>query len=196
MPTVSKSKKRLVSFFGAIGYFSLIVQWLWSAIIFLPLLLRSDVKKFFLPDQTVHHTQSVASLGGPAILWTIIGIVVTVVVVGISAVVLVRLPFKIAQSGEKITHQTADAVLPVITHHQQLAPARRKRLTAQLIKYIKFAACLLPMLLLAGIFFVDSPLPRDIVVIVGCILTIGSLVWFSLEYLLARWLKVPAERVL
>lgn len=165
-------------------------------IIFLPLLLRSDIKNLFVPDQTVHHTQEVASLGGPAILWTIVGIVVTVVIVMISAIVLVRLPFKIAQSGEKITRETAKAVLPVVSRQQPLPPARQKRLTAQLIKYIKFIACIIPLLLLAGVFFVDSPLPKEIVVVVGCMLGIGSLTWFSLEYLLARWLNVPIEKVL
>lgn len=196
MPTVSKTKKRIVSLFGALGYFSLIIQWCWTMVIFLPLLLRSDVKSLFVPDQTVHHTQAVATLGGPAILWTIVGIIVTVIIVIVSAVVLIRLPLKIVQSGEKITHQTAKAVLPVITHQKQLPPARQKRLTAQLVKYIKFAACLLPVCLLLGVFFIDSPLPREIVITVGCALGIGSLTWFSIEYLLARWFNVPLEKVL
>ncbi len=196
MSTVSKTKKRTIALLGALGYFSLVVQWCWTMIIFLPLLLRSDVKNLFVPEQTVHHTQAVASLGGPAVLWTIVGVIITVVIVVISAVILVRLPLKIARSGEKITHQTASVVLPVVTQHKPLPPARQRRLTAQVIKYVKFVACLLPLLLLIGVFFVESPLPRDIVVVVGCMLGIGSLTWFSLEYLVARWLKVPVEKVL
>ena len=189
-------RRRLVTAFGTLGYLFCIFQWLWSMVLFVPPLLHSEAKTILLPPPSAQSSAPNFDFSGPSLLMTGIGIVVTLIVIIITLIILVRLPIGIAKTGHKVAESTAQAVLPIVTHHKKIPEKRRRLLTVRLIKVMKLLLVLVPALLLLGTLFVDVPLSNDLVFMVGGFLAIGSLVWFSLEYVIARWLEVPSESLI
>ncbi|MCA9343313.1 hypothetical protein KC950_04905, partial [Candidatus Saccharibacteria bacterium] len=57
-------------------------------------------------------------------------------------------------------------------------------------------ACVAPLLLLGVSFFIPPPLAIELVFVVGLWLALSSLVWFGLEYLVAKLLKLPLGDIL
>ena len=193
---MNQKRLLLVNTFGVFGYISCMLQWLWAGIIFVPLLLENDtVRNLFLPAENTTPPPA-SSLEPPSLIMMIVAIIVTVIVIGIAAVVLVRLPISIAKAGQKTVQATAQVILPVVTHHQKLPPKKKRLLTFRLIKIIKFSFCILPILLMNIVYFVDNEIEDGIVIFVAAIFGAGSLFWFAFEYLSAQWLKIPQEKIL
>ncbi len=121
---------------------------------------------------------------------------VTAVVLIVTIVVLLRAPIMVAKTGKAVTSKAAGSALPVVTRHQKLAPKKQKLLTAQLIKLAKMLLIVIPAILgLLMATIVTPPLPVDIMAFVLGILALGGLVNFSIQYLLARWLRIDSENL-
>lgn len=186
----------LVTFLGGLGYLSVILQWLWAGMIVLPVLLKNDtVRLFLLPQHTSHPAPSVTT-GSLSLLSLFVAIVVTAIVVLVSVVILIRLPLMIAKTSHKAVAKTSNFVLPVVTHHKRLTPAKKRRLRTEIIVGLKLTACVAPLLLLGVSFFIPPPLAIELVFVVGLWLALSSLVWFGLEYLVAKLLKLPLGDIL
>ncbi len=188
---------RLANTFGGLGYISLCFQWLWAGAALLPLLLENDsVRSFLIPEptQTIAPPQPLESALSPLLL--LLAIIVTIVVVLISAVILIRLPVAIAKTGKKTVQSTATAIVPIVTHHQKIPVKKQRILTARIIKYIKFVLCITPIILLFIFTRVATgQISNELLIFIEAILTIGSLLWFSAQYLTARWRKIAPENL-
>jgi len=196
MAQLSK-KHMLVNVFGGLGYISLIFQWLWAGVIFLPSLFENEtIQNLFLPQEPSAKPvpQDVPS-GDISIVALVLGVTVTVVVLVITVIILLRLPKAVASVGKKTTTTVAHVVIPTISHHKKLTPKKEKLLTAQLVRIIKFVAALLPMGLLAFIYAVDTELSTNVVLLVGAVLAMVSFVWFSLEYAMAHAFGIQLEDI-
>ncbi len=186
----------IVNTFGTFGYISLVLQWLWVSVLFLPQLFENDgVKDFFMPPVDITSTPHV-EFHTPPLLATVLAIVITVVVLMITVMVLLRLPTTISRSGKKATLKTAEKIIPILAHHQKLPATKKRQLTIQTIRTLKFVLTLLPFLLLLLVTVIPTSLPSDIVMFVGGFLTLGTLLWFGLEYTLARILKIDSLKLL
>ena len=188
---------RLANSFGVFGYLSLCFQWLWAGAALLPSLLENKSVRHFLipePSQNITAQQPLEAAFSPILF--LVAIIITVVVIAVSAIILIRLPIAIAKTGKKTVQSTAQAIIPVVTHHQKLPAKKQRLLTARIIKYIKFTLCILPIILLfVFINITTSQISDELLIFLEATLTIGSLLWFSLQYLVARWQKVAAENL-
>lgn len=188
---------RLANTFGGFGYLSLCFQWLWVGAALLPSLLENEsIRTFLIPDpgQPAITSQPLESTFSPILL--LLSVIITVVVVLVSAIILIRLPVAIAKTGKKTVQSTAEAIIPVVTHHHKLPAKKRRVLTAKIVKYIKFTLCILPiLLLLIFISLATGQISNELLIFIEAILTIGSLLWFSLQYLTARLQKVATENL-
>lgn len=189
-------KTLIVNIFGALGYLSVTLQWLWVTALLLPTLLDNKTVQYFLLPHP--NTEPQSSLVGPitssSLITTVIAVGVTVLMIIITIILLVRLPAAIAKTSKTATTKTAEAALPVFTHHKQLSPVAKRKLTIRLIKVIKFIVILAPLCALIACFFAPIQLSIEIAILVECCLAISSLIWFSLEYLVAYRLRVkPIE---
>ena len=194
---VRSNKQPIVAnIFGGLGYISCVLQWLWSFILFLPAIIGSGAIEALLPKtHTVQPTivEPVPSTPSPFI--TIIAVIITIVVIGVTIFALVKLPLAVAKTGKKVTHEAAEFALPIIARHKALPEKKRRILTARLIRLIKLKLIVIPVI---ALFFVpqnDLPLPFDAILFVGAILAVGSLVWFGAQLILARLLHSPADRL-
>lgn len=195
MKTASRWPQSIVATLGALGYVSCTLQWLWLGILFLPSLLDSQ-KDLLLPSAAEPLPAATFDFGGSSLLMTGVGIAVTLIVLVISVVILARLPLSIAKTGNKATRGAAEVVLPIVSHHKKLPAKKRRQLAVWIAKVVKLALVIAPVKLLAITFLFEAPLPQDLIFMIGSILAISSIIWFSLEYLVAGWLKVPADRIL
>ncbi len=196
MAQLSK-KHRTVNFLGGIGYISVIFQWLWTGIIFLPTLLENDTFKnlFLPPEPSSTPTPQPQATDETSLIVIIIGIIVTVIVLSLTILILIRLPKAVATAGKTTTTSVARAVAPAVSHHKKLSPKKEKLLTANLVRIIKYIAVVLPTLLLFFVYVVNVELSHTIVLIIGATLGLGSFTWFTLEYVLARLFAIPIEDI-
>jgi len=193
MATHSK-RALLANIFGTLGYLSCLFQWLFVALLYLPLLLDNEqIKGFLLPEPTKDSAPIVAA-GAPSPLLIGFAIIFTVFMLGLTIFLLLRAPITIARTGKTATTKTAGAIVPLVVHHP-LSPAKKRRLTTQLVKAVKLALILLPFALAFISLVVSTTLPFDIIMFGSAVLTIGSLLWFSAQYICARLLKVPIDKL-
>jgi hypothetical protein len=190
-------QRLLIQTLGILGYISCIFQWLWTVIVFLPSLLENEALKILLlpPDTSQIPEEPSTLTQEPSLLFTVIAVIVTLIVIAGSAYVLLRLPIAIAKAGKTTTTRAARTIVPLVTHHKPLPPKKEKILTAQIVRLLKFVACIMPMLLLGFILFIDTSLSKDLIVLIGGALALASIFWFSLEYLLAKLFKLPLDKV-
>lgn len=166
-----------------IGYTSLVLEWLWVFIVGIPPLIKTGAFDALTtpanPTTVVPPEPIVAS----PVLTLFIGII-TLIILGATAIVLIRIPRTIVQTGERIVHQAAEIVVPVVTHHKPL-PAKKKRiLSRRIIGAVQISASLLPALI--SIFLpVYEELSGPVIVTTTVVLSIVSIVGFGLAWLLA-----------
>ncbi len=182
----------LCNTFGTLGYMSTTLQWAWLLVVSLPLFTQSKIAELILPSQQPTPIQPV-TLQGPSQLWVFVGLVVSIVVIVATFFVLLRLPVSVAKTGKKISDKSAAAVIPVVTRHKSITKKAKKKLSLRLVKLFKLALIIAPLGLLLLTYFIQTTLAHDIVLFVGAFLTIGSLLWFSLQYIVARLLDVAPQ---
>ncbi len=160
------------------------MQWLWVAILLGPVALENNfIRDLIIPQQVTRQTFSPSvSVDASSIIQIIFGVVVTGIVLAVTAVILVRLPKTISNVGHAAVHNTATAALPMVTHHKKLSEPARQSMIKKLEKYIKFMLCVLPFGLVSVVYFVHVGVSSDIAILIGSLLAITSLVWFSIEY--------------
>ena len=189
---------RLANTFGVLGYVSLCFQWLWASVALLPILMENHTfRALVVPEQAT--PQRAAPMVDTAFSFPLflMAIAITLVVLTVSVVLLVKLPMSITKVGKKTVHATAHAVVPLVTHGKKLPAKKRRLLTFRWVKIIKFALCIVPVLLVFGsTLFATSQIGDELLVLASACFAIATLFWFSLQYLVARQQKIPGERLL
>ncbi len=180
--------------FGALGYMSLIFQWAWALLLLsYPYIESGEMSAFLLPK----HQQPPATAATPepvSPLLTILAIIVTAFVLALTIFVIVRLPKTIGLQGSKAAKATARTVIPILTHHQPISKKERIRLSYRLVMLLKGIAIILP---LCTIPFATRaiPLPHSLIVAVTIFCATCSVIWFGLQYLVARLKRLDISRL-
>lgn len=187
----------VTSLFGTLGYGSLLLQWSWWALLFLPGILENQyVKDFLLPEPNAAKQEVVRADPSFSLAYTVIGMVVLVVILAITAYVLAKIPSQIAKGGNKVITSATSATLPVLSHNKKVSPKQRKKLTLRLSKLFKLLLIVMPLALLSTLAFMPTTLPNEIIWLVGGLLAAGSVVWFGLQYLAAKLLGIDELKLI
>lgn len=197
MSKTSERSSKPSNFFGGLGYISIIGQWLWTIALVLPTLLENDsFKQFILPDQSATAQSPVTVFDENSLFMIVVAAAVTVVVLIATIIILIRLPIALVRTSQKTVTTAAETIIPTITHHKPVSKKKRAVLTARIRTYIKLALAIIPLLPLLFVSSSSSGLDSDIALLIGAVLGIGSLIWFSLQYGSAKVLKLPFENLL
>ncbi len=193
---MKKYSKRtlLANTFGTLGYLCCLFSWAWVGLLYLPMLLENEhVESFLIPEPSKEVVSYAPSIPASP-LTVILAVAITVVILIVTIVVFLRAPITVAKTGKTVTTKAADSALPLITKGHKLPPAKKRLLTASLIKAAKLLLVLVPVAALAVLnFFVAPPLSYDIVIFSGSVLALIAVLCFSTQYISARFLKVAAE---
>lgn len=188
-------KALLANIFGSLGYIAILLLWAWTGIVYIPLLLEnSTVEHILLPSQEEPSiVPPPPATESP--LAVVAAVAVAVFVILLTVIVFLRAPVTIAKTGKTITSKAAESTLPIITKRKPLPKNKKKLLTAQLIKLMKLALTLLPLLSLPIGFSIDLPLPAEAVALVSSLLAGLAIFWFSLQYIGAKLLKIDPSQL-
>lgn len=188
------SRKTLIpNIFGSLGYLFCLCLWGWLALLYVPMLFENEyIEQLLIPSQSqpivapTAPTEASPLMIGSAVIITIVVLITTIVII-------LRTPIVVAKTGKTITTKAAHSALPLITRGHPIPAAKQRRLTAQLIKLTKLIALLLPVALGSVGQFFSLPLPFDLVMLVTSTLALITLLWFSLQYSVARLLGIDTK---
>jgi hypothetical protein len=175
---------------GTLGYISILFQWLWSFIVVANPLLSSDLH-FLIPKGS--NPAPIVPSTPPSPLMVGVVIILTVLIFVMTLYVVWKLPKAIGRRAGRTTKHAADALLPLVTHHEPTKKERRK-LSRRLVLAIKFIIILIPLIALLW----SSPigeLTRDIILVVGVFCACCSLLYFGLQWIFARAWNLPSENI-
>lgn len=191
---MSRFSKRLylVNFFGTLFYLSCLLQWAWAILPYMPGIVRFT-EMLHTPASTPEPVHEVTASGPPSLVLLIIACAATAIIIGFTLYILIKFPIAVARSGQKITQSASARIVPVVTHHAKLTPKKRQHLTARIIAYLKLTLCIVPIILGACSYFLNTPLTYDVIMIVTATLCIGSLLLLGAQMLFAKWLRVRSE---
>lgn len=188
-------KTLLVNTFGGLGYISCLTLWGWTGILYVPMLLKNEsVERLLLPTTSGSEAiEPITTPGEFSPITIFFALAITAAVLIMTVIVILRAPATITKTGKSVTTKAANTALPLIARGKPLPAAKKKLFTANLVKVAKLLLILLPVALLGVGFFIELPLPFEIAALISSVLAFLAIAWFSLQYLLARWLRVKPE---
>ena len=198
---VSKKISRKLAFvniFGTLGYFSLIIQWLWTGLILIYPVILSGNADYWLcslqPKPSEKVPVAAADFGAATPFFNVLALVITALILVTAVVILFRLPKKIGKTGARLTQSAANVVIPAIAHTDNVPKSTRKRLSFQLVVAIK---CLLTITALALLLFAQpvANLSFSIIWAIGSFCFICTMIYWLIQYVSARVGRVPREKI-
>lgn len=129
------------------------LQWLWVLALGLPIVIETGILDSLTPPQRAEQPIQSSAAGEPSLALAMFAGAVTLVFLALTIYVLIKLPKTITKTGEKIVHQTSEAVIPVITHHKKIAAKKKRLLSRRIMAIIQSAFIIVP---LAASFFIPA----------------------------------------
>lgn len=190
-------KSLLVNSFGGLGYITCLMLWGWTGIIYVPMILENEqLERLLLPNKNEEIITPVASSVDMSPIAVFFALMVAALVLVATVVMLLRAPVAIARTGKTVTTKAAGSALPLITRGKTLPAAKKKRLTASLVKLAKLLLILLPITVLSIGMFVELPLSLEIIALISGVLALMATAWFSAQYIFAHWFGIKPEQLI
>lgn len=194
VPDERNDKKiELVNFFGAIGYISSCLGWIWALIQYInhifPLL-ETNEQLIIIPVKTIPTETGI----GPIIF----GSAVAILMIVISIFLIIKIPGMISSAGKKIVQSTADKAAPFIikSMHKRVTKKAKLKLSAKLKFVLKILIVLLPVIISALTIFSDKQeLEYLIVITVSMIIAVFSILFFATQYISAKLFIIDAKDI-
>jgi hypothetical protein len=190
----SRLKSALLNTLGALAYLFCLLQWVWTAVLFLPGIMRSDFMKQFLQKPVTPPPVTSQAVDAPVAGIIFMAIFVVLMIVA-TLYIIIKIPSVVGKTGSKITHKTTDLTLPIVTHHKELPAKKRLQLTARLLFIVKILLCVIPF----GMLYVEDTtnidISRDVVFIIGAVAALCSIVLFCLQAAGAKLLHTDYKQV-
>lgn len=188
----------MTNFFGAVGYASCFIQWLWVVILYSNLLM--SFVSIIAPNQDneVVKTTSAVANASPSVAVMFMGVVVTIAMIIFTIYILVKIPSTIVKASKKVVHGAAENAVPLVLKIQNKPDTekRRKKLAPKLILIIKVILIILPVILSFLSKFIDNQtLEFNIAMYVSAGLVIISALFFVFQYSLAGLLSVKKQEL-
>lgn len=168
----------------AVAYLALVFEWLWLVIIGLPPLIETGVFDTLVnPPQPIARQDERQEDMSPVVIAAVGAM--TVVILGVTVVILIKLPATILKSGDVVMERAAAKTLPVITHHKPLPAKKRRELSRRLRLVFELVACAIPLVILP---FLPTPDELTQAVVMGVGIFLGGLAFLGFT---SGWLIEP-----
>lgn len=194
----SRSKRLFaVNILATLGYLSCVAQWLWLVVVYGPLIASSPLMRFLPDPQAAQHTPEPAQAASePSVLIFIVVAIITVLVLVATALVVWKLPKTVGKTGGAIAHKTAAFAVPIITHHKEIQPAKRRVLTGRIVIVFKLLILVVPLTgSLLAFLLSRHPLEYRVIAFLALFFAVGTTLWFGTQYVAAKLLKVPIDKI-
>lgn len=175
----------------AASYILLVLQWLWVLLIALPPLIKSGAFDGLNSPTVQTPVIQAQPLAPSPLVLTIVGLI-TLIILVVTVIVLIRLPKTIMHTGERVVHQAAEAVIPVLTHHKPLPTKKRRLLSRRVTLAVQLFAVLLPLVISFFLPSFDELTPR-IITSIALFLAAISIVGFVTAWLIEPQTKATSR---
>lgn len=194
----AQSKKlAFVNAFGVLGYLFGFGLWAWAVIVYLAPVITSDsFEDMVIPEPPPEQTVTTPISGEMPFAVVVIALLVTATVLAMTVVAIVRAPSRLAKTGKDITTKAATSTIPLVQRGKDLPAKEKNVLTARLVKIFKLLIVTIPVLASFVGLIVDLPLPFELVLFINCAMAIMSILWFSLQYMLAQALDINDDTLI
>ena len=174
------------------AYFTVILQWLWLAVIVLPPLIESGALDYFAnPVVSTPIVQpDPVKITGPA-LWLIAG--VTIFILILTIFVLIKIPKTVLHSGDVIVHRATEVVVPVVTNHKVINEKNRRTISRRVTLAVQLVSSVIPAVVCLFLPAVDG-LPKEVITAMALAMAVISLTCFVLAWLLEPSLPTSRTR--
>lgn len=196
MNSMSTKNKRTAgaNIAGALGYLSLVLQWMWSLVIAAYPIISGEAGSFLFPERrTSNPTPIDAGIFTPVVFT--VAAIVTVLVLALTIVVVARLPKAIANAGSKATKAAASAAIPLATHHTRTTKKQRLQLSFNFVIIIKLLLIVMPLVILVIAKPIEQ-LPPSASLAFGSFCALSSFTYFAVQYAIVYLAHVDKKRVL
>lgn len=179
--------------FGFLGYLSLLLEWVLAICIIAYPFVQNGGLDWIVPAHNPEPTPTMVPIPASP-LTLVVGIVATIVSLGIMVYAIYKLPQAVGKTGAKVTHKAARVIAPVITKHRKLPKKALRLLTFRTVIAIKVIAALLPLAVVVAVptFLVLS---KDIVVVITTFFAGVALVNFCIQYGLTKLKSVDTTAI-
>lgn len=186
---------RTANVFGALGYLSCCIQWmLMFAVLILPFLQRDGIRSLFIPEQS-QAVSVAAEVSLPPFLQAIMVVAAVIFSVAVMVYALVSIPKAIGRTGSKVTHETAKVAVQQITHRKKLTEKQKKTFMERITWSVKLLIALVPLLLLLIPTTPQFDMSQEHILIAGVFCASMTILWFGVQFLIARIGKLDIARV-
>lgn len=187
-------KRRLSNSFGSLGYFFAFFQWLWAVLLYFSVL-KATIS-------LVSPTSTTPVIPSPRIDFILPGwveitivIVVTTIMLAVSAYALINLPSKIVKTSRAAVRKTSGVAAPLIikAQHRHDTKTSRMRITPAIIFGVKILLVAIPLVAcLASELLDKQSIDYTIAIIIGYGLAGLSVIFFALQYGISKILGVKS----
>lgn len=169
--------------FLSVGYLSGALGWFWVLLVLVPSLIKNgSLESFVASPSPAEPIVTTPPIETSPLAWAVIGIV-TLVILLVTIVILVRIPRGIVHTGERIVNQTAQAVIPVISHHKPLPVKRQRILSRRIMLGLQLGLSVLPLFISLFLPAYDE-LSTDIIKVVAACLAVVATASFTVAWVL------------
>ncbi len=193
MQEKQSGKLLTVNILGSLGYLSLLIEWAWVALVFVYPLAEKGKLSWFMPNTPAIPVPPPAPIAITPFTIVLMGLVVSLCIAA-TIYALIKLPGSIGRTGARVTHISAEAVIPRLTGHKKLTRSRLRRLSFRLIVAVKVVLITLPLVL--TLFLPEvSALPQNVIWVILVFLAFWPLLYFGLQAFLTNLLKLDPALV-
>lgn len=188
-------KQSLANVFGALGYISLLLQWVWTALVIGTPIVASDFfKNAFLPKESSVPAEAL-SMNVPEPIGIIFMFLAIIFAIGVTIYAVLAVPRNIARTGQRLTRSSAQVIIPHVTHHKHISEKRRKTLLERITWSIKIGLTILPAAALG--FRPDEMigLSHGVIIGVGLFCAVATVLWFGLQFIVAKVAKLDSRQI-
>lgn len=194
--TKNTLKKNSVNSFGVAGYLFCLFQWFWAVMLYFSVI--QSILSLVMPNAStqVKPVPAFAPELPDQVQWGIL-IAVTVFMIALTLYAVIKMPMYAIKASNQAVHKAAEAATPIVIRAQHKKDTKKRRIimTPRLVVSIKALLVIVPAVLTAGTTLLErQPIDYPIAITIGLGLALLSIGSFTVQYILARPLRVkPSE---
>ena len=187
---------KFANFFGALGYLSCSLQWLWTIVLYFSWLKALVVIVSPTNNQVVKTPAPVVF--EPNIVLTIVAGIIFAAMIALTIYFFYKIPATIIRIGKKSVQRAANSVAPIVLQAQHKKETKRNliKLTPKITIILKLIIIITPLVLTFTSYLIEKQMIEySVALFAGIWLACSGIVFFVVQYIIASLLSVKRQNL-
>lgn len=188
--------EKFANFFGALGYLSCSLQWLWIIVLYFSWVKALVVIVSPANNQIVKTPAPVVF--EPNIALTMLAGVIFVAMIALTIYFIYKIPATIINTGKKSLQRAASGVAPIVLQAQHKKETKKNliKLTPKITIILKLMIIITPLILTFASYLVEKQMIEySVALFAGIWLACSSILFFGIQYFIAGFLSVKPKNL-